>query len=55
MTLMKISYVMGIVQPVSLQIGDEELGETQILMISIILIQLQKLLLISCQTMANYD
>ncbi len=39
---MKSSLVMGIVQPVTLYIGDEEPRENQILMSSVILIQ-QKL------------
>ncbi len=42
---MKNSHVMGIVQPVALWIGDEEPGENQTLMSSVILIQLKKLFL----------
>ena len=41
---MPITHVMGIVQPVTLLIEDEEPRENQILMSSVIVIQLQKLL-----------
>ncbi len=42
-------YVTGIAKPVTLLIGDEEPGETQILIILIILSQLQKFIYVGSQ------